>query len=112
MSDQIRNLADAGALEEAMAAEKVILYKHSAFCAISMGVMRQIERFAGRNPEIPLFVVDVVGDRDLSLQLASDLGIKHQSPQAIALKNGEPCHHASHHEITVDLLEQWISESR
>ncbi|MDJ0766929.1 MAG: bacillithiol system redox-active protein YtxJ [Myxococcota bacterium] len=109
MADKLKNLADEGALEEAMAADTAILYKHSSFCAISMGVKRQIERFAGRNPDIPLYVVDVVGDRDLSTQLAEDFGIQHQSPQAIALRSGKAQHHASHHEITVDLLEKWIA---
>lgn len=111
MSNRLRNLSEPGALEEALRAEVSVLYKHSPFCAMSMGAMRQIKRFVERNPETPLYMIDVIDDRDLSQRLSKDLNVRHESPQAILLRAGTAQHHASHHEVTVDMLERWLSET-
>ena len=48
--------------------------------------------------------INVVADRDLSLQVAEETGIEHKSPQALLMKKGEVAWHASHFDITCENL--------
>jgi len=111
MSDSMRDLTDDGALDEAMRAEVAIIYKHSSFCPVAWTAKREMTRFVKQNPNVPVYVVNVVKDRALSLQLAEELGVQHESPQAILMRSGEALEHTSHHQITAQLLETWVNEA-
>jgi bacillithiol system protein YtxJ len=108
-SEQLRDLTGEGALEEALEADLAVIYKHSPFCPTSRNAMREVQDFAQRKPEVPVYVVDVVRSQALSQRLASDLEIQHQSPQAIVVRKGKPTAHGSHYDVTVDQLERWCS---
>jgi len=111
MSNQICDLAADGVLDEALRADVAILYKHSPFCPTSRRAMEEIRYFSEHNPEVPVYMVNVVRDRALSRQLAESLGILHASPQAILLRVGTARAHASHHKVKAVILEQWLSEA-
>lgn len=88
-------------LEEAIENSRVhpvLLFKHSRTCGISAGVMSQ--EMAG--VEVPVNLVLVQDDRLISNEIARRTGVRHESPQAIVLKNGEVVYHASHFDITAD----------
>ncbi len=110
MSTDLRELNDESALAELRNAEVAILYKHSTSCPTSWSAKREVERFLNRSMGTPVYVVDVIKNRSLSMQIAEDLGVKHESPQAILIRSGEVVAHVSHRQITVQLLENWISE--
>ncbi len=103
----IRDLSEVGALDAALRQELAVIYKHSRFCPTSARALNKIREFADRNPEVPVYQIDVIRDRSLSMQLADDLGIRHESPQAIVLQNGRPVAHGSHRDVQTDLLEAW-----
>jgi bacillithiol system protein YtxJ len=63
-----------------------------------------VQEFVRRQPEIPIFLVDVLSQRPLSQVVAVRLGIQHESPQAIVLRRGTPCWHASHYDVTAEAL--------
>jgi bacillithiol system protein YtxJ len=111
MSNQIRDLAAAGVLDEALQADVAILYKHSPFCPTSRRAMEEVRYFSEHNPEVPVYMVNVVRDRALSRQLAENLGVLHQSPQAILLRVGSPQEHVSHHKVKAGILEKWLTET-
>ena len=111
MSEDLRDVADESTLEEAKSAEVAILYKHSPICPVSWGAKRQVKRFIEQNPNVPVYVVNVVQSQALSRQLAEELGVRHESPQAILLRSGDAVKHAAHHQITVQLLEDWVNSS-
>ncbi len=48
------------------------------------------------NAVASVVLVDVVADRSLSLRIADELQVAHESPQIIILKDGEVVHTASH----------------
>jgi bacillithiol system protein YtxJ len=75
----------------------VLLFKHSTSCGISAGVFRYVSTV---DSDINLVIVQTA--RDVSSEIASRTGIRHESPQAIVLKDGEAVYHASHYDITVD----------
>ena len=111
MSNQIRDLASEGVLDEAFEADVAILYKHSPFCPTSRRAMEEVRYFSEHNPEVPVYMVNVVRDRALSRQLAENLGILHESPQAILLRVGNPQAHVSHHSVKSVVLQKWLSET-
>jgi bacillithiol system protein YtxJ len=47
----------------------------------------------------------VVEDRPVSMHVADQTGVRHQSPQAILLYRGEPVWDESHYRITQDSME-------
>lgn len=51
--------------------------------------------------------IDVVMQRNLSLALAEEVGVRHESPQLILLNNGKVAAHASHSRVTEDTVEEW-----
>ncbi|KPJ87303.1 MAG: hypothetical protein AMS18_14795 [Gemmatimonas sp. SG8_17] len=94
-----------------MQADVAILYKHSPFCPTSRRAMEEVRYFSEHNPEVPVYMINVVRDRDLSRQLAESLGIMHESPQAILIRVGSARTHASHHRVKAGILEKWLSET-
>jgi bacillithiol system protein YtxJ len=56
-----------------------------------------------------VFLIDVLSQRPLSQRLAADLGIRHESPQAIVLQDGKPVWHASHYDVTADALAKEVA---
>ncbi len=45
------------------------------------------------------FILDVIGSRELSIQVAGDLDLLHQSPQLIIVRGGKSIWDASHYDI-------------
>ena len=74
----------------------VLLFKHSTSCGISTGVFRYV---TGVDADINLIVVQT--DRHISNEIERRTGVRHESPQAIVIKDGEAVYHASHYDITV-----------
>jgi thioredoxin 1 len=81
----------------------VVIFKHSTTCGISSGVRRVVEQI----PAVVNLVV-IQTHRDVSNAIASRTGIRHESPQAIVLVNGEPVYHASHYDIEPARIEASI----
>ena len=54
--------------------------------------------------------IDVVMQRNLSLALAEEIGVRHESPQLILWKDGKVIAHASHNRVTEDTVEEWRKE--
>jgi bacillithiol system protein YtxJ len=95
-------------LTPALEQPRAVLYKHSPRCGISHRSLREVERFAEQVPDVPVYMVDVVSNRDLSDAIAERFEIRHQSPQAIVLENGQPTWHASHFQISARRLEKEV----
>lgn len=109
--NNIHSLDELHALIERSHEQPVVLFKHSTRCPISAQAaseMKQVvERFEKDN--IAFGLILVVEDREISLAAADQLGIKHESPQAMLLKDGEVTWHDSHYQIQYDRLESILS---
>ncbi|HYJ89788.1 MAG TPA: bacillithiol system redox-active protein YtxJ [Pyrinomonadaceae bacterium] len=82
----------------------VLLFKHSTSCGISSGVFRDVSL---ADADINLIIVQT--DRHISNEVERRMGIKHESPQAIIVKDGEAVYHASHYDITVEDINEHMS---
>ncbi|MDQ1001187.1 bacillithiol system protein YtxJ [Neobacillus niacini] len=80
--------------------DKFFLLKHSLTCPISHAAYQEYEKYAGSDESIPAYFLAVQDARPLSNEVAEKFEIKHESPQALLIKNGEPVWNASHWKIT------------
>lgn len=104
----IEYITDFERLEQALNAERAVLYKHSPVCGVSAAALREVERFVSIHADVPVYVVDVRAQRPLSQKVALRLDIQHESPQAIVIVRGRPEWNASHFDITVESLESAV----
>lgn len=92
-------------LFERSSEQPVFLFKHSLTCPISAGVF---EIVSGIDADIHLVVVQ--HSRDISNEVAAKSGIRHESPQAVIIKDSKTVYHASHYNITAQEIEQTLKE--
>ena len=87
-------------VEEMLDRPRALLYKHSPACWLSSRAARTVGRVGEEHPELPIYVVDVLGQRGLSRDLAARLDVPHASPQVILLRQGKAVWDASHLGVT------------
>ena len=73
----------------------VVLFKHSTTCPISANVFEDVSQ-----TDATIYLITVQEARSVSNAVAEKTGIKHESPQAIVLRDGNPVYYASHYDIT------------
>jgi thioredoxin 1 len=83
----------------------VLLYKHSLTCDVSVRAVNAVHAFLG-TCQGPLLarMVTVQTERPVSNAIARRLNLRHESPQAILVADGEVVWHAAHFRITVDAM--------
>ena len=95
---------------EALSSREILLLKVSPICPISREAEREFDEWAAGLPESEgpiLAKIDVIAARPLSRVIGQELGVKHESPQAIWLSaDGRVRWHESHGGITAESLEQ------
>ena len=77
----------------------VLIFKHSTSCSISAAAKAKIERQwpdAALPADTPLYYLDLLRYRPISGQIATELGVQHESPQLLLLQDGKVRYHASH----------------
>lgn len=89
-----------------------IIFKHSTRCPASAAAHHEMEQFLAKHPGLPIYLVDVIEWRNASDHIADATGIQHESPQAIILKEGTVAWHGSHSSITLDALENNVSQHK
>ena len=94
-------------LEGLVAASKkkpVFLFKHSTTCPISAGRWGVLQSYARHETRADFYRLLVVENRPLSLQVAEQAGVKHQSPQVMLFSNGQVVWNTSHGSITEESM--------
>ncbi len=82
-----------------------LIYKHSFACAICMFSKKRIESLMEYTPHVTGWhFIDVRKQREISGHVSDHSGIRHESPQAILLHNGEVIWHGSHSAIRQDAI--------
>ena len=82
----------------------VLIFKHSTTCGISARADRQMKKLLSSDPpENALYRLIVIQhSRMLSNTVAAELGVEHESPQVIIVRDGKALWNASHDDITED----------
>lgn len=104
---RLTSVDELDALMEASRERPVLLFKHSLTCPISATAHEHFRRFHHRRQgEAQFALVEVQRARPVSSEVAQRTGIRHESPQAILLKDARPVWHASHWRIDEHALDQ------
>lgn len=98
--NEINNTNELNDLFEKSNDQAVVLFKHSTTCPISAGVYQEIS-----NADADINIIVVQKAREVSDAIAKKTGIRHESPQALVVKNGEVVYHAAHYDVTADEVE-------
>lgn len=81
-----------------------VIFKHSTTCGISRMVLNMFTNSFDLNGEAEMYFLDLHSHRAVSNTIESILGIIHESPQLLVIKNGEVSFHTSHGAIAdIDL---------
>lgn len=72
----------------------VVVFKHSNACSISARAYREMEKLDG-----PVNLLEIQAAPELSREVESLTGVRHESPQVILLRDGKAIWNASHFDV-------------
>src|SRR6476619_2638268 len=89
----------------------VLLFKHSRYCGVSCEALDELQSHIGTRATggVAYKMITVQTHRPVSDAAAQRLGIRHETPQAILLRDGKVIWNASHFRITVTELDRATS---
>ena len=90
----------------------VLLLKHSYSCGTSAQALDElIEHLDSRGAEHVRFALVIVqAHREVSNDAARRLGIRHETPQALLIRDGKVLWHASHFRVTASSIASAIAK--
>lgn len=106
----MRSIVTAAELDAVLREPLALLYKHSDSCPISTMSLHELARLDEAHDDVPLFVIDVHAQRPLARYVAERLGVRHESPQIVLLRAGEPLWHASHYGVNARAIERALAQ--
>jgi bacillithiol system protein YtxJ len=88
----------------------VLLFKHSYSCGTSAEALDAlIDQISEQEPGVRYAIVAVQTHRDVSNAVTVRLGIRHETPQALLVRNGRVVWSASHFRVTADAVRAAIT---
>lgn len=109
MENHFVRITDTKSFEDLASRSKertVVVFKHSLTCPISAAAYEQMTKLEG---EVAL--IEVQCARELSTEIENRLGVAHESPQVIVLRNGTVVWNASHFDITAGAVAEAMREA-
>jgi bacillithiol system protein YtxJ len=97
-------ITDQSTLDSILAEGSAVLLKHGARCPISAHARDEVASFAAAHPDVPVYSLEVTEHRALAERVAERLGLRHESPQLIVVRDGRPAWHAAHYDIAASSL--------
>lgn len=106
---EYQELTSISALDELLQAshqQPVLFFKHSNACPISSRALGEFQKYLASetNAAIKHALIVVQTARDVSNQLAAVIGIQHESPQAIIVRDGKAIWDESHFKLKSDVI--------
>ena len=104
---EILSLQEVESLFRASREQPVWIFKHSLTCSISDAALSEFRRFVADDAagEAAIHAIVLIQQaRDVSDEIAERAVVRHESPQAILLRDGQAAWHLSHWQITRDGL--------
>ncbi len=90
----------------------VVIFKHSTRCGISAHAFQAYRDWVAGRAEGPLYtVIEVREARPVSDALAKRTGVRHESPQAFVIRDGDVVWAGSHWDISDDALDRAVDQA-
>jgi bacillithiol system protein YtxJ len=116
MHPQLTALDRLDQLDELLAesqARPLLLFKHSYSCGVSLEALDEIvDHLNQESLDARYAMVTVQTHRELSNAVASRLGVRHQTPQAILVRDGRVVWSASHFRVNASEIRKALEASR
>ena len=92
--------------------QPVWVFKHSLTCPVSATALAEYRALVvDDGGEAGHALIEVQTARDLSSELARRTGVRHESPQALLLRDGQVVWHDSHWRIKADSLRRALADT-
>jgi bacillithiol system protein YtxJ len=89
--------------------QPVLLFKHSYACGVSAEALDElVAHLNERDHATPVAMVTVQTHRQVSNEVTARLGIRHETPQALLVRNGKVVWSASHFRVTSRAVDEAI----
>lgn len=108
-ADPITQVSEAAELFDSLGDGPAVIYKHSNRCGTCFRALKEVRKFAGTHPEVPVFMIDVNRDRPVSNHVSEHFSVRHESPQALVVANGRSVWDGSHLDVTAGALERALA---
>lgn len=84
-----------------------LIFKYSMTCSASLTAKKEMQKMI---TDLPVYLVVVQQDREVSAAIAQDLGVRHESPQVLIIKNGKGTWQATHYHIKKDAVKKAVGQ--
>ena len=111
----LHNLEELDRLLSESHTRPLLLFKHSYTCGVSAEALDELvdhlneDVIAAGMPEPQYAMVTVQTDRDVSNAVSKRLEIRHETPQALLVRDGRVIWSASHFRVTADAMKKALT---
>jgi len=113
MHPELKALHGLDELDRALAASgdrPLLLFKHSFTCGVSAEALDELVAHLNERPRDASYaMVTVQTHRELSNAVARQLGVRHETPQALLIRDGRVVWSASHFRVTATAVAEAIN---
>lgn len=80
-----------------------VLYKHSTRCGTSFFALQNLKSISEENmKKADFYLIDVINQRNISGYISQKLHVRHESPQALILRDGKVLWNGSHNLVQAE----------
>jgi|SRR5687767_1792350 bacillithiol system protein YtxJ len=111
----LHSVADLDRLLSESHTRPLLLFKHSYSCGVSAEALDELvdhlnaDMLTAGLPEPQYALVTVQTHRDVSNAVTAKLGVRHETPQALLVRDGRVVWAASHFRVTADAMKKALS---
>ena len=110
MEKNFVKLVGSEALEELLNRSEegpVVIFKHSTTCSVSAAAYDEMRQFVGE-----VCLIEVQRARELSKEVETKTGVRHETPQVIVIEKGKVVWNASHWKVTAQAVADAVQRPR
>ena len=98
-------------LKEESRDQDILIFKYSTRCSISSMVLSRLDRAwnSDEMKSVKAYFLDLITFRDISDSIEQQFQVRHESPQVILIRNGEPIYNNSHMGISYPTIKDLVN---
>ena len=104
---QLNRLEQLDELRQKSKDKPQVIFKHSTRCSVSSLAKNRLERKEFPK-EADFYYLDLIANRNISLQIEEDFKVYHESPQVLIIKSGECIYDESHSGINMEEIKEQV----
>ena len=106
---KIQSELDIEKIKEVSFKGSVLIFKHSTSCPISSTAKDRLDRNRNDFAAIEdIYYLDLIAYRSISNAIASEFGVRHESPQVLIIKDGVCIYNESHFGIRAKAIAEQV----